>query len=72
MPPDLRNIEMDKCTASFAIRIPEILKADMDKLDAGQKKELNLRILVEMARCVHEYNFNPCQYLKTHDGIEQE
>ena len=58
-------IEIDKCTEMFSIRIPEILKEDIDKLSTRQRKELNERILIEMARAVHTANFNPLMYLKT-------
>ncbi len=58
-------VEIDKCTEIFSIRIPEVLKSDLDKLSKGQRRDLNERLLVEMARTVHSARFDPVEYLKT-------
>jgi len=56
---------MDKCTETYAVRIPEILKDDLDKLSTHQKKELNKKLIIEMARAVHVAKFDPNFYLNS-------
>jgi len=55
---------IDKCTETFAIRIPEVLKIHLDKLSIHQKRQLNEEILVCMARAVHSARFNATVYLR--------
>ena len=62
---DLMGIEIDKCIETFSIRIPEILKNNLDKLSPSQKATLKQELLYIMAKHVHDSAFNPEQYLST-------
>lgn len=59
------TIDTDKCTEQFTMRIPEVLKLDLDKLSKKQKSDLVETILITMARAVHNARFNPEIYLKS-------
>jgi len=59
----LNSLEMDKRTEVFAIRIPKILKDRLDGLPKAHKDGLNERLIIEMARTIHNANFNPIEYL---------
>jgi len=61
----LIRLDTDKLTAEFSLRIPEITKADIDRLSKSAKRELNDRILVTMARAIHDARFDPQHYLKS-------
>lgn len=62
------NLGMDKCTEQFTLRIPEILKCDLDKLTKAQKTDLIQKIILVMARAVHDSKFDPELYVKS-NGI---
>ena len=61
-------LDMDKCTEQFTLRIPEVLKNDLDKLTKAQKTTLIQKIILVMARAVHDSKFDPEFYVKS-DGI---
>ena len=63
----LVGVEIDKCSESFSIRIPEILKDKLDKLSAPQKTLLKEQLLLVMARHVHDSLFDPAQYLSSRE-----
>jgi hypothetical protein len=58
--------DIDKLTELYSIRIPEILKAHIDKLSPRRRKALNDAVLIAMARVVHEARFDSdyLDYLK--------
>jgi hypothetical protein len=64
---DLVGIEIDKCVETFSIRIPEILKLNLDKFSPSQKARLKQELLFIMAKHVHDVSFDPEKYLSTRD-----
>ena len=64
---DLTGIDIDKCTESWTVKIPEITKSKLDKLSAPQKAKLKEDILLTMAKRLHEYEFTPAEYLSSRD-----
>ena len=63
MAQNIELVEMDKRTAIFPIRIPEITKDYLDKMSAKQKSELNEKILITIAESIHMAHFDPKLYL---------
>ncbi|HUS98856.1 MAG TPA: hypothetical protein VMY59_00865 [Candidatus Thermoplasmatota archaeon] len=61
----MENIETDKLTETYTLRLPEVLKVDVDRLPSILKKKMHHRILIVMAEAVHESKFDPNIYLKT-------
>lgn len=59
------NLDMDKCTEQFTLRIPEVLKGDLDKLTKAQKTALIQKIILVMAKAVHNSKFDPEFYIKS-------
>jgi len=59
------NIITDKLTETYTLGIPEVTKFQIDKLPAHFRKKLNAKILVEMAKIIHESKFDPNLYLST-------
>ena len=57
------RLEMDKLTEEFTLRIPSVTKLGIDRLPKHFKRRLNERILVAMARVLHEAAFDPRRYL---------
>ena len=57
------RLETDKRTEEFTLRVPTILKAEVDRLSSHFKRRLNDRILVTMAKVIHEAKFDPRRYL---------
>jgi len=47
----------------YSFRIPKVTKDMVDKLNRTQKADLNRRLLLEIAKKIHEANFNPEIYL---------
>jgi len=64
---DLMHIETDKLTEQYTMKIPEILKVGMSSLTPDQRKKMNLRLMVEIAKSIHESRFNPESYLRCGD-----
>ena len=64
---EFMGMEIDKCTESFTVKIPEILKTNLDKLKAPQKSKLKQELLYVMARHIHDNAFNPAQYLTSRE-----
>jgi hypothetical protein len=62
---DDHGLTTDKLTEQFMIRIPEITKANLDKLPPALKKKLNQEILILMARSIHDSRFDPKLYLSS-------
>jgi hypothetical protein len=54
----------EKLTEIFNLRISPSLKQMVDQISNDEKKELNKRIRVEIARAVHNHKFNPDVYLE--------
>jgi hypothetical protein len=65
---DLKGVEIDKCTETFSVKIPEILKHNVDLLPAQTRAKLKEAILLTIARHIHENAFNPAQYLSSREG----
>jgi len=59
---DIKDI--DKLVENYQLRIPEITKHKIDNLSKQKKDQLNLEILITIARVLHEAEFNPQTYLK--------
>jgi len=57
--------DIDKLTEMFSIRIPEILKVEIDRLSPQAKKDLNAAVLVTIAKIIHDSKFDPFIYLKS-------
>lgn len=57
--------ETDKLTELYSLRIPEITKAEVDRLPAALQKKLNHEILITIAKVIHESKFDPNLYLKS-------
>lgn len=60
--------DIDKRTADFSLRIPEITKANIDRLSSTQKRNLNDRVLLTIDRVLHEASYVPGRYLRSGDG----
>ena len=54
----------EKLTEIYTIRISDLLKTYIEKLTPEQKHVMNQRIRNEMAKVVHEFKFNPRDYLE--------
>ena len=63
----LVGVDIDKCTESFSVKIPELLKSGIDKLSAPQKAKLKEEVLYVMAKHVHDSLFDPADYLSSRD-----
>jgi len=57
--------DIDKLEVNFTLRIPEVTDKQIKRLPAPMKKKLNNRILVVMARTLHEAVFDPRKYLRS-------
>jgi len=57
--------DIDKLEVNFTLRIPEVTDKQIKRLPAPMKKKLNNRILVVMARTLHEADFDPRKYLRS-------
>ncbi|MFH2073927.1 MAG: hypothetical protein ABIJ57_01080 [Pseudomonadota bacterium] len=55
--------QIDKLTEQYTIRVPEVLKKQIDKMPTSHKRRLTEAILVAMAKVVHESRFDPLVYL---------
>lgn len=55
----------DKLTETYSLRVPEVTAVALSKMSAHWKCELNRRLLVAMAKTIHDSKFNPCDYLTT-------
>lgn len=54
---------IDKLTEQYTIRVPAILKKQIDQLPMQHKRRLTEAILVAMAKVCHEAAFDPTVYL---------
>lgn len=61
------EFEMDKLSENYTIRIPAVLRENLSKLPPLVKKNLNEKLMVEMARAIHENRFSPESYLSSKD-----
>ena len=59
------HLTIDKLTEHYMIRIPEIVKINIEKLPPTLKKKLNQEILITMARIIHESKFDARLYLSS-------
>jgi hypothetical protein len=64
------RLTTDKLTETFSMRIPEVLAVALAKLSPHWKGELNRRLLVAIAKTVHDSKFDPSTYLSTTNGHE--
>ena len=58
------NLDTDKRTEDFSLRIPSITKTLLDGLTKHQKSRLNDEILVTIAKALHASRFDAERYLK--------
>lgn len=65
--PSMKEIEMDKLSENYTIRIPAVLWENLSKLPPLVKKNLNEKLMIEMARAIHESRFSPESYLSSRD-----
>jgi hypothetical protein len=61
---DMRLVT-DKLYSQYTQKIPEILYKNLSCLTPEEKKRLGDRILVTLAKAVHDHHFNPNDYLTT-------
>lgn len=61
------DLKTDKLEAEFTLRIPDIAKSGIDKLDSSRKKILNKHILslIDQFLYAEDYNRNRGRYLTT-------
>ena len=59
------DLQYDKLTEEYTIRIPEVTKTYIDNLSPTFKKRLNNEILKTMARVVHESRLDYSLYLSS-------
>ena len=59
--------DIDKRTADFSLRIPEITKAKIDRLSGSMKRRLNDCLLLTMDKLLHEADYIPGRNLKSGD-----
>ena len=59
--------DIDKRTADFSLRIPEITKSLIDRLPKPVKSRLNDCLLLTIDRILHEANYVPGRNLKSGD-----
>jgi len=59
------HLTIDKLTEHYMIRVPEIVKINIEKLSPTLKKKLNQEILITMARIIHESRFDARLYLSS-------
>ena len=69
--------QIDKLTEQYTIRVPEVLKKQIDKMPTSHKRRLTEAILVAMAKVVHDSRFDPLVYLneeksKTNDARQRD
>ncbi|MBI9090743.1 MAG: hypothetical protein JEZ12_16115 [Desulfobacterium sp.] len=64
----MKGIDIDKCTESYTVKIPEILKHNLDLLPSPNRAALKESILLTIARHIHENNFDPAQYLTSREN----
>lgn len=65
---DLKGIDIDKCTEVFSVKIPEILKHNLDLLPSQNRVKLKDAVLLTIARHIHEFQFDPAKYLSSKDS----
>lgn len=56
-------IQADKLTKLYTVRIPECTDKRLGKLSPAQKKSLHEQILIVIAKCLHDFAFDPNRYL---------
>jgi len=65
---ELRGVDMDKCTETYSVKIPEILKHNIDLLPSPIRAKLKDAILLTIARHIHENSFDPAKYLSSREA----
>ena len=61
----VERLECDKLTEIHSLRIPEVTAVALQKLSPHWKQELNRRLLVAIAKTIHDSKFDPSIYLST-------
>lgn len=56
---------MDKRTETYSLRVPEITKTKIDRLSPVWKSELNDKLLLTIAKVLHDSEFDPKIYLSS-------
>ena len=64
------TIKIDKLNEQFSMRIPEVTKSFLEKLNPEQKKALHNAILVVIAKHLHDSTFDASIYLSTENSTE--
>ena len=62
MPP-IKDAEQSKLESIYSFRIPLKTKNMVEALNLSQKSRLNQRLRIEIAKMLHECNFDPALYL---------
>lgn len=57
------ELNMDKLTEVYALRIPDVTLKRIGGLSSAQKKQMNEQNLIAIARYLHESSFDPVRYL---------
>lgn len=59
----MAELQADKLTELYTVRIPECTDKRLRRLSPHQKKSLNEQILIVIAKCLHDFSFDPNRYL---------
>lgn len=62
------DIEVDKLTEQYTLKIPEVLKVGVSSLPPNEKKQLNLKLMIDIAKAIHNNKFKPETYLTARDN----
>ena len=63
------ELKTDKLDSEFTLRIPEVAKSRIERVDASRKKVLNKHILslIDQFLYAEDYGKHRCRYLSTED-----
>lgn len=61
----MAELMVDKLTAKYTICIPDCTLDRIGRLTEPQKSVLREHILISIAKCLHEFSFDPSRYLST-------
>ena len=59
----MANNDESKLDATYTFRLPASTKAMVDRLSCEDKTDLNRKLRLEIAKKLHETNFDPKVYL---------
>ena len=62
---DNLDLDTDKRTSIYSLRMPDLMKARCDRCSQGQSKILNDRLLMFIDKNLHEFDYEAGKYLKS-------